>query len=71
MAVDGYLEFVGPLQATGWAFDPVVPDWHLEIEIARGDLTIGFATAKNYRDDLEAGGIGRGDHSFFLTSPSR
>lgn len=62
----GFLESVGPLQVRGWAFDDSDPAQHLEIEILCGGRVIGRARANFYRQDLEAGGIGAGDHAFVV-----
>ena len=64
--LEGFLEFVQPLQLRGWAFDTLAPDRHLMVEIVCDDRPIGRVCADFYRQDLAAGGVGWGDHAFLL-----
>lgn len=53
----------------GWAFDSEQPDEHLKITVRRGAQTVAEDSAKVFREDLPAAGIGKGDHAFEIMLP--
>lgn len=64
MPIEGVVDRIRPRYVSGWVFSPEHPDAHLQVTVRLGDWIVGSATANQYRPDLEAGGIGRGDHSY-------
>lgn len=68
--IEGFLESAEPSHIRGWAFNPVDPGRHLDVEILCGSRRIGRVRANFYRQDLAASGVGGGDHAFLLTLDS-
>ena len=64
--ITGFLELASPREMRGWAYDQAEPGAHLSVEVLCGARTIGRVQADLYRRDLEAAGVGQGDHAFVL-----
>jgi O-antigen biosynthesis protein len=58
----------GGLRLTGWVWDPVRPDHHVELRIFEGPRQVAAVTANERRADLVAARIG-GDHGFTVWLP--
>jgi hypothetical protein len=66
----GNFERVTRTMIEGWAFDPETPDQPARLVILDGGVVIGRVTARDYRPDLEAAGIGDGFHAFRFLIPN-
>lgn len=64
--ISGYMGPVSAHEVRGWAYDSADPDAHVVVEIVCRQRIIGRTRADLYRHDLEAAGIGRGDHAFLF-----
>ncbi len=65
--IEGFVGLVSARQVRGWAWDRAQPDAHLVVEVTRDGRVVGSGTADFYRADLEAAGIGGGDHGFVVS----
>jgi hypothetical protein len=65
----GYLELARRDWICGWAQDLDAPDAALTLRIDDNGVPLGEVIANQYREDLEASGIGDGRHAFALTVP--
>jgi hypothetical protein len=70
VVIKGFLEFCDPLQVRGWVFVPEHPLELVEVEVLCDGRMIGRVLANVYRQDLEAGSIGQGDHAFIFNFPA-
>lgn len=66
-AVVGYIDRANGRRISGWAWNRLRPDHHLEIEIRIDDQPIAMVLADRRRNDLARAGIGEGDHAFEAT----
>jgi hypothetical protein len=62
----GFFSVISPQEVRGWAYDPSRPHEHVAVEVSCGGRVLGETKANLYRPDLEAAGIGNGDHGFVL-----
>lgn len=61
----------GPWKIEGWAQDRDQPELPVLLEVLLGSEVVGTVLACDYRADLAAAGIGRGQCSFVFRSPVR
>lgn len=52
---------------TGWVWNPGNPGERIVLELSDGDSVLATVLATEYREDLEAAGIGDGRHGFSMT----
>jgi hypothetical protein len=64
--IQGYFERTGPLEIAGWAYDPLQPDDHLTVNVFVDGQPVGTLLANQFRQDLAAAQVGKGDHGFTL-----
>jgi hypothetical protein len=64
--VTGYFRIASTSEIAGWAYDPRHPDEYLTVEVFVGDQRIGSTVADQFRADLAAARVGKGDHGFVL-----
>lgn len=64
--ISGYFGSVTAREVRGWAYDSADPGAHVVVEIVCGERIVGRTRADLYRRDLEAAGIGAGDHAFLF-----
>ena len=64
--IKGFLEVAAPGEVRGWAYDTAEPRAHLSVDVLCGARMLGRARADLYRHDLEAAGVGQGDHAFVV-----
>jgi glycosyltransferase involved in cell wall biosynthesis len=65
-SVEGYIDSLTRLGASGWAWAPSEPDRELEIEAVSDGKVIGRATANQFRSDIADVGKGTGRYGFRL-----
>lgn len=65
--VEGRLDEVHGLVASGWAWAPSEPDAHIGVELVAEGRIVGFGAANLLRQDLKEGGLGDGHHAFRIT----
>lgn len=68
-ALLGYVENKGGLLLHGWAYDPLVPDKSIELQIFEKNNLLGEVTANQKMADLLDLGVGEGKHGFEFTLP--
>jgi Sulfotransferase family len=66
MALMGYVEAIEPFQVRGWVYDTVSPQRAVTVEVFLRGRLVGPTNASLYREDLEQGGVGSGDHAFIF-----
>jgi hypothetical protein len=66
MTLKGYVEAVEPFQVRGWVYDMAAPHRAVTVELLLRDQIITSIAASLYREDLERGGVGSGDHAFIF-----
>ena len=66
MTLQGYVDAVEPFQIRGWVQDGASPQRGVTVEVLMHGKPVGTAVASLYRQDLEQGGIGSGDHAFIF-----
>jgi hypothetical protein len=69
MPVRGFVEKITNSQVRGWAYQVEAPHEHLAIEVAVESNVIATTTARLFRDDLQQGHVGDGDHAFVANFP--
>jgi MoaA/NifB/PqqE/SkfB family radical SAM enzyme len=62
----GYVDGVTNESVYGWAWDPLVPDEEIKIDVFQDGKLINSGFANHYRPDLEKEGIGDGRHGFYI-----
>ena len=65
--VAGYIDHADQSGISGWAWCQAAPARPLRLEVLEDDRVIGSVLADQYREDLQAAGIGDGRHGFALT----
>lgn len=68
--VSGFVESLTIYQIRGWAWNENAPDRTLTVCARYNGLLVAEAVASLFREDLAAGGIGNGAHSFIMNFPS-
>lgn len=66
MTIQGFVDAVEPFQIRGWVHDKASPHRSVTVEVLLRGEPIGRVNASLYRQDLEQGGIGSGDHAFIF-----
>ncbi len=64
--VRGHFDGIVDELAHGWAYRPADPDRHLTVEVLCAGEVVARGLANHFRDDLQANGIGNGEHHFRL-----
>jgi hypothetical protein len=64
--ITGYFRITSASEIAGWAYDPRHPDEYLTVEVFAGHQRIGSTVADQFRSDLAAARVGKGDHGFVL-----
>jgi hypothetical protein len=69
-AIQGFIERIEPQRVSGWAWDRLAPEVHLEVEIVLDGKILATTHANRFREDLKSG-TGDGCHAFqaFLDDP--
>ncbi len=65
-SVEGYIDSLTRLGASGWAWMPTEPERALEVEAVSDGKVIGGTTANKFRSDIADGGKGTGRYGFRL-----
>jgi hypothetical protein len=65
----GFLEAANSKIIVGWAWNKDQPEAPVDIEILADELVIAKVSAQEFRQDLQTGGIGTGNHGFRVKTP--
>jgi hypothetical protein len=65
----GFVDAAGPLQISGWAQCKTDPETPVCLDILVDGVRILRALANRYRPDLDAAGLGSGNHAFCVQLP--
>jgi len=66
MIIQGFVDEISQERIAGWAWDPAEPNTAVILKIVVDDLVVARVVANSFRTDLEAAGIGSGQHSFVV-----
>ncbi len=69
MPVQGHFDCIRGRAVCGWAWDPSKPDERITVRVLFNGEPIANGPAATHRPDLEAAGIGSGQHAFFISLP--
>ncbi len=67
---EGYVEQINCRAISGWAWDQVIPNTPISVDIYRNSTKMSTVPANVYRADLQAAGKGNGVHAFGYTPTS-
>jgi O-antigen biosynthesis protein len=65
----GYVDLSEPGRIAGWACDMAIPDRRVAIDLIRDGVVLQTVLADQFREDLQAAGIGDGHAGFSFTLP--
>lgn len=66
----GFLEAANAKNIVGWAWDRAEPGKRVEVEISDGPRVVAKVKADAFREDLQKGNIGDGNHGFRIEPPA-
>ena len=66
----GYLEGAGCAAISGWAWDSTQPNTSISVNIFDSNTLLATVPANIYRGDLQAAGMGNGNHGFTFSTPA-
>lgn len=66
MTIQGFVDEISQDRVAGWAWDPAQPNIAVILTITVDDHVVARVAANAFRTDLEAAGIGNGQHSFVI-----
>ena len=69
-AYGGWVDHINCRSIDGWAYDAVVPNTPINVDIYRNYSKVATVAANAYRADLVAAGVGNGVHGFGYTPNS-
>lgn len=69
MSVQGHFDCIGGRAVCGWAWNPSNPDERVEVRVLFNGEPVASGLAATHRPDLQAAGIGSGNHAFFVSLP--
>jgi hypothetical protein len=67
----GFVDIAGPERVSGWAQNEAQPEFSVCLDILVDGIRVMRALANQYREDLQALGIGSGNHAFDVALPER
>lgn len=67
--INGHLDGIFDNMVAGWAWNPRAPQQRLKVSLVEGNRILATQMANEYRNDLEAAGIGDGKHHFRIPIP--
>jgi Secretion system C-terminal sorting domain len=67
---NGFFDVADCGTLSGWAWNAVIPNGSLNIEILEGSNVVATGSANLYRADLQQAGLGNGVHAFQIPTPA-